>query len=651
MDTPIWTPTPERVKQTNLYRFISAVRAQSNKDLCDYTSLYRWSIAHPRSFWPALWRFCDIRCSQPWTSVLDDGDRMPGARWFSGAKLNFAENLLWRLDDSPALVFRGENGARRSLSYRQLAVQVARLSDALRGAGVRTGDRIAACLPNIPETVVAMLATTSIGAIWSSCSPDFGVHAVVERFAQIRPKVIFAADGYSYNGRWIDVTVKVAEVLSRLPEVGSVIAVPYHAGSIPVPWKGAILYGDFIAEQTNTTPRFTQLPFDHPLYILYSSGTTGPPKCIVHGAGGTLLQHFKELVLHTDLKDSDTIFLFHDLRMDDVELAGLKPGGRGNADPVRRVPWCSLSPSRCSTSQRKKRSAYSAPVRDTLQRCKKPRSGRDTRIALHAFEPYSPPVRHWLPELFDYVYHHIKTDVQLSSISGGTDIVSCFALGCPTLPVYRGELQCLGLGMRVQVYDQQGEPVHNQKGELVCSAAFPSMPIGFWNDPDGQRYQRAYFQRFPGVWTHGDYAELTNHGGMIIHGRSDAVLNPGGVRIGTAEIYRQVEAVPEVLEAIAVGQEWVGDTRIILFVRLSQGRQLDSALKQRINQAIRDHASPRHVPAKVIQVDDIPRTLSGKLVEIAVCDTIHGRPVNNLDALANPETLAQFRNLAELDEE
>ena len=647
MNAPLWIPTTTRVMEANITRFIAWVQKECAAEIQDYPSLYQWSIAQPEEFWAAVWRFCGIRAAREWDKVLEGADKMPGARWFVGAELNFAENLLCHEKDKPALVFYGENGIRRSLSYPELKLQVAQLACAMKESGVTVGDRIAGYLPNLPETVIAMLATASIGAIWSSCSPDFGVQGVLDRFGQIQPRLIFTTDGYFYNGKRIAMLERVRQILPKLPGIQSVVVVPYAGEGEVTRIPGGIRYADFLGQKPNPVIEFAQLPFNHPVYILYSSGTTGPPKCIVHGAGGTLIQHLKELVLHTDLKPQDTIFYYTTCgwMMWNWLVSSLATGATVvlyDGSPFFPHPGALFD-----LAQSEEISIFGASAKyfSALEKAGiRPATTHDL-TGLKAILSTGSPLA---PQSFDYVYRDIKADVQLSSISGGTDLISCFALGNPILPVYRGELQCRGLGMKVEVYDPQGRSVRGQKGELVCTAPFPSMPVGFWNDPYHEKYRRAYFERFPGIWAHGDYAELTEHEGMIIYGRSDAVLNPSGVRIGTAEIYRPVEGLPEILESLAVGQEWNNDVRIVLFVKLREGITLDTALTERIKQTIRDHASPRHVPAKVIAVPDIPRTLSGKIVELAVHNIIHHRPVKNLDALANPEALEFFKDLAEL---
>ena len=648
MSEPLWRPTAKQIEAANLTAFLRQVRERSQVELADYEALYQWSLAEPALFWQAVWEFSGLVARQPFEEVVVDFDQMPGASWFPGAKLNFAENLLRYRHDRRALVFWNERGFQRALTYVELYDQVAKVADVLRSWGVQSGDRVAGFLPNIPEAIVAMLAATSIGAVWSSCSPDFGMQGLLDRFGQIEPKVLFAADGYWYSGKAFNVLEKVRQAREQIPSLERVVVIPYllenpAIGHIP----GAVLWPSLLAASSATEVTFEPLTFAHPLYILYSSGTTGPPKCIVHSAGGVLLQHLKEHVLHCDLTFRDRIFFFTTTgwMMWNWLVSALATGcevilydGSPFA-PRPEILW-DLAQAEQITCFGTSPKYLTAIEKAGLA----PRQTHDLS-ALRSILSTGSPLS---SESFDYVYAQIKPDVRLSSISGGTDLCSCFALGNPIGPVYRGEIQTRGLGMNVLVYADVGRPIVGQKGELVCAAPFPSMPLGFWNDPDGAAYHRAYFERFPGVWHHGDFAELTEHGGMIIHGRSDAVLNPGGVRIGTAEIYRQVEQLPEVLESIVVGQDWQGDVRILLFVKLRPGSDLDEPLIARIKDQIRQNTTPRHVPAKILAVADIPRTKSGKIVELAVRDVIHGRLVKNLEALANPEALDHFRNRVEL---
>ncbi len=644
----LWQPSPERIERSNLARFTKHIQKEVDGQVRDFHSLYDFSVKYPEKFWVAVWDFCGIRASGERTRVLIDGDKMPGAQFFPDVTLNFAENLLRFRDDRIALAFRGESGIARDLSYADLHVEVSRVAQALRAEGVGIGDRVAGFMPNIPEAVIAMLATTSIGAVWSSCSPDFGINGVVDRFGQIEPKVLFTADAYAYGGKSFDCLDKIASILDQLPSVQRVVVVPYlnalpDARRVP----GAQTLAEFTAKFAARAIEFERLPWSHPIYILYSSGTTGIPKCIVHGAGGTLIQHLKELVLHADVKREDRLFYYTTCgwMMWNWLVSGLATGATvclfdgSPFHPDGKVLWDiadELGISVFGTSAK-----YIAAIEKAGIKPAETHKLLNLKTVLSTGSPLA-------PESFDYVYRDIKSTVLLGSISGGTDIVSCFALAAPVLPVYRGELQTRGLGMKVEILDDDGNPIRQTAGEFACTAPFPSMPVGFWNDADGSKYKAAYFERFDNIWCHGDWATLTEHDGIIIHGRSDATLNPGGVRIGTAEIYRQVERVEAVLESLAIGQDFDHDVRVILFVRLREGVQLDDALQARIRKEIRDNTTPRHVPAKIIQVPDIPRTLSGKIVELAVRNIVHGRAVKNTDALANPQALDFYRALPEL---
>ena len=652
MQQPLWTPSAERIAASRMDAFRRFINDRHALHLADYPALHAWSVEQREAFWQAIVDFFQIHFHAPAERVLREGPAMPDAQWFPGATLNFAEHLLRRRDGHPALVAVGEDGSREQLSHAQLAAHVAGLQRALHNAGVGIGDRVAAFMPNTWQTVVGVLATASLGATWSSCSPDFGTQGVIDRFGQIEPKVLIAAAGYRYAGKQLDLTDKLNEILPQLPSLERLVIVPYsRVEARPTDYKSAALttlWQDFY--QPGGAPQFTPVPFDQPLYILYSSGTTGVPKCIVHGVGGTLLQHVKELGLHTDLGPDDTLFYYTTCgwMMWNWLISGLAlgatlvlyDGSPFHPEPARLIDLIDAEDiSIFGTSAKFIAALEKAGVR--------PRESHKLS-SLKVILSTGSPLAH---ESFEYVYRDVKRDLCLSSISGGTDIVSCFALGNPTLPVRRGELQCKGLGMDVQVWNDNGQAVTGEKGELVCARHFPSMPVGFWNDADGEKFRAAYFATFPGVWAHGDYAEETAHGGLVIHGRSDAVLNPGGVRIGTAEIYRQVEKVPQVLESIVIGQDWQGDVRVVLFVRLRDGVTLDDTLREEIRRVIRANTTPRHVPAKIIQVADIPRTLSGKIVELAVRNVVHGRPVKNTDALANPQALELYRSLAELRNE
>ena len=645
---PLWKPSRTRIAAANLTAFTRSATRRWGPEFADYEALHRWSVTHPEQFWTTLWDVAGVVADRRGERALVDANRMPGAKWFPDARLNFAENLLRSHDTSDALVFWGEDKVKGRASHAELYRAVAQTAWALRDMGVTKGDRVAAYLPNVPAAVVAMLATASIGAIFSSASPDFGVQGVLDRFGQIAPKVLFACDGYYYNGKVIDCLGKVAEIAARMPSLERVVIVPYAGGGDMATVKQGVSLSDFLAPFAGEREiRFERLPFDHPLYIMYSSGTTGVPKCIVHSAGGTLLQHLKEHRLHSDVKPGDRLFYFTTCgwMMWNWLVSGLASGatlllydgspfvGRGNIlfDYAEAEGMTHFG--------------TSAKFIDAIAKISLAPAKTHNLDKLRAIFSTGSPL---VPEAFGYVYDNIKRDVQLASISGGTDIISCFVLGNPIGPVWRGEIQCRGLGMAVEVLDEAGRPVRKTKGELVCLKPFPSMPIGFWNDADGAKYRAAYFEKYPNIWCHGDFMEETAHGGYIIYGRSDATLNPGGVRIGTAEIYRQVEKLDEVLESLVIGQDWEKDTRVVLFVKLREGLALDDALARRIKEVIRVNTTPRHVPAKILQVGDIPRTKSNKIVELAVRNIVHGEPVKNVEALANPEALDWFRNRPEL---
>jgi acetoacetyl-CoA synthetase len=649
MQQPLWAPSAERIAATRMDAFRRFVNQRHALQLADYPALHAWSVAQREAFWQAIVDFFEVRFTQQPEAVLREGPAMPSAHWFPGATLNFAEHLLRRRDEHPALVAIGEDGTREQLSYAELAAHVTGLQQSLQAAGVGIGDRVAAFMPNTWQTVVGMLATASLGATWSSCSPDFGTQGVIDRFGQIEPKVLIAAAGYRYAGKNLDLTAKLNEILERLPSLQQLVVVPYSRPEAQASdFRSAArvsLWQDFY--QAGGEPQFTPVSFEQPLYILYSSGTTGVPKCIVHGVGGTLLQHVKELGLHTDLTADDTLFYYTTCgwMMWNWLVSGLALGA--SLVLFDGSPFHPGAERLIDLIDAENISLFGTSAKFIAALEKAGAKPREThRLSrLKAILSTGSPLAH---ESFEYVYRDIKADLCLSSISGGTDIVSCFALGNPTLPVWRGELQCKGLGMDVQVWNEAGQPVIAEKGELVCARHFPSMPVGFWKDADGEKFRSAYFDTFPGVWAHGDYAEITEHDGLVIHGRSDAVLNPGGVRIGTAEIYRQVEKVEQVLESIAIGQDWEGDVRVVLFVRLRDGVALSDELQAQIRQVIRANTTPRHVPARIIAVADIPRTISGKIVELAVRNVVHGKPVKNTDALANPQALELYRDLPQL---
>jgi acetoacetyl-CoA synthetase len=647
MTNPLWQPSQERIESANITAFMRFLTHGMEGAPSSFEALRRWSVEKPEDFWTHFWRFAGLTASQPWDRVLTNPERMPGAKWFEGARLNFAENMLRHRGEQPAIIAWTEDCRRQSVTYEELYLAVAKLARELREDGVGVGDRVAAVMPHTIEAIVAMLATTSIGAIWSSCSPDFGKQGLLDRFGQIGAKVLFTVDGYLYNGKPQDISSKLQELTAELPTLKRIVLVPFlNVDAKPKGLHNAVLYQDYTNNAADRVS-FEQLPFDHPAFILYSSGTTGVPKAIVHGAGGTLLQHQKELMLHTDLKREDKLFYFTTCgwMMWNWQVSALgvgatvvtydgspfSPDGNKLFDILQEDRITHFGTSAKYIDAVKKAGLSPAKTHDLSS----------LRVLLSTGSPL-------VAESFDFVYEHIKQELHLASISGGTDIVSCFVLGNPIGPVWRGEIQTAGLGMAVEAWDDDGRPVIGERGELVCTKPFPCMPVSFWNDPEGSRYRGAYFERFPGVWTHGDMIEQTEHGGFVIYGRSDAVLNPGGVRIGTAEIYRQVEQVEEVLESIAVGQEWEGDVRVVLFVRLRDGIVLDDTLIQRIRKQIRTNATPRHVPAKVVQVADIPRTMSGKIVELAVREVIHGRVVKNVEALANPQALELFRDRDEL---
>ena len=648
----LWQPSAGQIQSARLTAFTNLAADKYGADGSSYADLHAWSVRHREAFWSAVWDFCGVIASERGERVLLDGDKMPGARFFPDARLNFAENLLRRRDNADGLVFRSETGWSTRLSHGELYDRVSQMTQALRAAGIVPGDRVAAMVPNIPETIISSLSAASTGALWASCSPDFGVKGVLDRFQQVEPKLLIACDGYYYNGKHIDILDKVREIAAQLPSLERVVIIPFLAAVRETqPSTGriekAVLLADFVKPFKGGEVDFQQVPFSHPLYIMFTSGTTGLPKCIVHGHGGTLLQHLKEHQFHFDVRPGDRVFWFTTCgwmmwnwlvsALASEATLLLFDGSPVHPDPAALFDF--------AEQERMSQMGVSAKYIQSIEKAGlKPVETHD----LEALRVIGSTGSTLLPEGFDYVYRSVKKDVCLSSASGGTDIISCFVGGNPTAPVYRGEIQCKGLGMAVEVWNEDGKKVVGEKGELVCTRAFPSMPVGFWNDPDDKRYRRAYFEKFPGVWAHGDFAEETEHGGFFIYGRSDATLNPGGVRIGTAEIYRQVEQFHEILESVAIGQEWDGDVRVVLFVVLREGVELNDDLIARLRNQIRTGASPRHVPAMVIAVPEIPRTRSGKITELAIREIIHGRPVKNIEALANPEALDHFQDRSEL---
>ncbi len=648
MSKILWQPGEDRIRQTNMHRFIGFVNTRHKLALVGYDQLYHWSVENIADFWSGMWAFADIKCSKPFDRVADDLSKMPGTRWFTGARLNFAENLLRYRDERTAIVFKGETRKAVRLTYAELYDAVARLAASLKAMGITKGDRIAGFMPNMPQTIIAMLAATSLGATWSSCSPDFGIKGVMDRFGQIRPKVLFTADGYLFKGKALDSLDRVSRIAAQIPSVERVVVVPYAQESPGISGvKNAVLFDDFKSTASNLTVDFVQLPADHPLYIMYSSGTTGLPKCMVQSSAGILINHMKELLLHTDLKREDVIFYYTTCgwMMWNWLTSALSVGATlvlydGNPfHPDGGILWQMAEDEKITVFGTS--AGYLSALRNTGL---KPRDHYDLS-ALRAILSTGSPLSE---EGFEYVYGAIKPDLQLASISGGTDLNGCFALGNPMGPVYMGELQCRGLGMKVEAFDENGRSVVGRQGELVCTAPFPSMPIHFWDDPDGRKYASAYFDVYPNVWRHGDYIEINGHGGVKIFGRSDATLNPGGVRIGTAEIYRQIDQMEEIEDSLVIGQNWKNDVRVILFVKTAEGIPLTDALKEKIKSLIRANASPRHVPAKIISTPDIPYTLNMKKVELAVKKMVEGNPVDNRDALKNPESLDFYANLPEL---
>ncbi len=648
MKKPLWEPSLEMIEKTNMTRFIRFVNRKYQKTIKDYPELYEWSTNQIQDFWAALWEFEEIKASRGFDRVVDDPTKMPGAKWFEGARLNFAENLLRYRDDRTALIFKGESQESKKITYAQLYSQVAALAKSLKALGISPGDRVVGFMPNMTETIIAMLAATSLGAVWSSCSPDFGIKGVLDRFGQIQPKVLFTADGYYFKGNKIDSLERIADILRHFPSVEKVVVVPYtetHPDISKVP--KAVHYENFKSSASDLEIEFTQLPFSHPLYIMYSSGTTGLPKCMVQSAGGVLIQQLKDLILSTDLKREDTIFYFTTCGWMMWNWLTSSLGVGASLVLYDGSPFHPDAGALWKMAQDEKITIFGTSagyIAALMNAGIKPGEKYDLtslRIILSTGAPLS-------VEQFEYIYREVKKDLLLSSITGGSDLNGVFCGGNPLLPVYAGEIQSRSLGMKIYAFDENGRPVINQQGELVCAAPTPSMPIYFWDDPDGQKYKSAYFDVYPNVWRHGDFIEINDRGGVIVYGRSDATLNPGGVRIGTADIYRQVETLPEIADSIVIGQDWGNDVRIILFVKLAQGIELTPALEGKIKKTIRENTSPRHVPAKIIPVSDIPYTINMKKVELAVRNVVHGKPVLNKDALANPQALDLYQDLPEL---
>ena len=647
----LWKPSAENIQATNMYRFMNQINDRFGQNFAEYNQLYQWSVENIPEFWETIWDFTGIIASESYREVIDDLSKMPGAKWFSGARLNFAENLLRYRDDQVAIVFKGESQESTYLTYAELYQEVARLASAMKKSGVQVGDRVVGFMPNMPQTIIAMLAASSMGAVWSSCSPDFGIKGVLDRFGQIRPKIIFTANGYSFKGKKIDSLARMADILKQLPSIEKVVVVPYtdpepDISAVP----NAVLYPNYVSDDTDLDIEFTQLPFGHPLYIMYSSGTTGLPKCMVQSTGGILIHHLKELMLHTDLKRQDTIFYFTTCgwMMWNWLTSSLAVGATlvlFDGNPFHPHPgalWEMAEKEKITVFGTS--AGYIAALQNAGVTPGKTYDLSRLRAVLSTGSPLS-------IEGFEFIYREVKSDLQLASISGGTDLNGCFALGNPMAPVYAGELQCRGLAMKVEAYNEEGQPVIGQQGELVCTRPFPSMPIYFWDDPDGAKYHKAYFDVYPNVWRHGDFIDVNERGGVVIYGRSDATLNPGGVRIGTAEIYRLIEQIEEIEDSVVVGQAWKNDVRVVLFVKMAPDHHLTEELQDQIRKMIRDNASPRHVPRKIISIPAVPYTLNMKKVELAVKKIIEGQPVLNRDALSNPEALEHYKDLMELQED
>ena len=641
---PLWSPSQASIDAANMTRFIAQVNRNYDLAIADYDTLYQWSVDEKESFWSEIWDFCGI-IGDKGATVLIDGDNIETAEWFPDASLNFAENLLRRQDSEIAIYFRAEDQVEYSLTYAELYAQVASVAAWLKARGLQPGDRVAAYIPNMPEAVVAMLAATSLGAVWTSTSPDFGEDSVIDRFGQTGPRFLFTVDGYFYNGKRHELSDKINNISAQLPSIEQIIQIDLAGFGNRI---NAVNWSDIIAKpvaQIDFVPR----KFNDPLYVLYSSGTTGKPKCITHKVGGTLIQHLKEQILHCDVHPGDRVFYFTTLgwMMWNWLVSALASEAAlvlydgSPFYPDGEVLW------RYAEDIDMTIFGTSAKYIDAMKKANLRPRGKFNLSGLRSIASTGSVLA---PESFDYVYQDIKQDVCLASVSGGTDIVSCFVICCPLLPVYRGEIQCRGLGLAVDVFDEDGNSLRNEKGELVCTRTFPCQPVYFWADEDGKKYHNAYFARFDNVWHHGDYVMLTDHNGIVIYGRSDATLNPGGVRIGTAEIYRHVEQLDDVVESIVIGQDWEDDVRVVLFVVLAPGVELDEKLQALIRRTVREKCTPRHVPAKIIQVAEIPRTKSGKIVELAVREVVHDRAVKNIHSLANPEALELYRDLPQLQD-
>jgi len=651
MKKPLWQPSEKQIKNSNMYEFMQFINKKFTMNFSEYSELYQWSIDNISNFWAAMWDYADIQASRSFKNVVDDITKMPGAKWFGGARLNFAENLLRYRDDRTAIIFKGEDRPATEITYADLYTEVAMVAESLKKEGVTANDRVVGFMPNIPQTIIAMLAAASIGATWSSCSPDFGIKGVLDRFGQIKPKILFTADGYSFKGKKIDSLERISQILTQLPSIRKVAVVPYTQPAPDITRiPNAVLFSEFKSSSTDLEIQFEQLPFEHPLYIMYSSGTTGLPKCMVQSAGGILLHQMKELMLHTDLKREDVIFYFTTCgwMMWNWLTCSLAVGATlvlFDGNPFYPHPdalWEMAEKEKITIFGTS--AGYIAALQNAGVKPGKTYDLTPLKALLSTGSPLS-------MEGFEFIYREIKEDLQLASIAGGTDLNGCFALGNPMGPVYAGELQCRGLGMKVEAFDDDGRQILNRQGELVCTAPFPSMPIYFWDDPDGSKYHAAYFDVYPGIWRHGDFIQITDHGGVTMYGRSDATLNPGGVRIGTAEIYRQMDQIEEIDDSVVIGQPWKNDVRVILFVKIASGYELSEELKARICRTIRANASPRHVPAKIISIPAIPYTLNMKKVELAVKKIIQGQPVLNKDALSNPEALDYYADIKELEEE